>query len=536
MPSGIQSFSDLTPPITTTQAPGNSLYVGINKRASTSGKANDIEWLTCLVVDIDPVRPKGEGSTEAQFMEAAGVAEAVSDYLGPNAVTAQSGSGFHVYLPLVPQKVTDRVALTKSLKKWSDNIKKKFETSTQRIDSIFDLSRIIRVWGTHNTKSDRACGAVSTWSGERENIIFDQTPELAISVKSAETGSEERFTRLSKTNRLIAACMTETPGTPAFASRSESDYAFIGELVKAGFNIEDIKIYAKRNLLGRMEELTDADVDRVVGKHVNNGIRTKSPTLFAAKYFAGLSSRTSGVSFGLASIDKATGGLRKGEVAVIAARPGGGKTSFTCQLAYSLAKSGKVVLMFPTELSIGPIWDKVMAQITGIDLQKFRDGSFTTAEMKLLHDHKEDFAKYPLIVEENFGLTVEAFRKKVDDVSPDVVIVDYIQSMSYKEGGTPHELSLSMQAFVDVAGNRNIPIVVTSQLSRPVNGTELSMAHLKGSGSLEEKSRFVGGLVALDASVNPRPVNFHILKSSYGETGVIPLWFHTNKCKFEERL
>lgn len=531
-PSGTRVFTDLG------MAPqfilSDNAYVGINRRSNNkSGLAKDVDYLTCLVVDIEPDLPKGTPSTEEQLNEAYEVAEKVQGHLGNNAVLVVSGSGFHVYLPIEPIKVTDHKALTKSLKAWSDNIQAKFATKTVRIDSIFDLSRIIRVWYTHNHKSNRKCEPLSVWSQQREKLVFDQTPETTIKVSfTTETSSETRFARLMKTNRLISECCNA--GT-TFASRSESDYAFIGELVKAGFNPTDIKVFAKRNPLGRMEELKDADIDRVVGKHVNNGIRTKSPTLFAAKYFDSLSNRTSGTSFGLAAIDKATGGLRAGEVAVIAARPGGGKTSFVCQMAYNMAKEGKVVLLFPTELSIGPVWDKIMAQLSGIPLHKFRDGSFTTAEMATLHSFKEDFAKYPLIVEENFGLTVEAFKKKVDDVSPDVVIVDYIQSMSYKEGGTPHELSLSMQAFVDVAGNRRIPVVATSQLSRPVSGTELSMAHLKGSGSLEEKSRFVGGLVAVDSGVNPRPVNFHILKSSYGETGVIPLWFHTDKCKFEER-
>src|SRR5688500_10015615 len=41
-------------------------YVGINPRSTENGSSASIDWLTCLVIDIDPVRERGSASTEIQ--------------------------------------------------------------------------------------------------------------------------------------------------------------------------------------------------------------------------------------------------------------------------------------------------------------------------------------------------------------------------------------------------------------------------------------------------------------------------------------
>src|SRR3990167_5558494 len=153
---------------------GFNAYVGLNPRSCASGNSDSIELLTCLAIDIDPIRVKNTPSTDEQHELALELGRKIGRELGYGPIVS-SGSGCHVYVPLVPIKVTNQKALTDSLKKWSDAIKENYETKELKIDSIFDLPRIIRLWGSLNTKSNRLCAPIDP-HGEikRQNIAFSQ--------------------------------------------------------------------------------------------------------------------------------------------------------------------------------------------------------------------------------------------------------------------------------------------------------------------------------------------------------------------------
>lgn len=516
----------------------NDYYVGINQRDKESGLSKDVPELKTLVIDIDPVRPKNEASTNSQHTQAIKLAEKIasdfsSKYPECYVHVVDSGSGAHVYIPIKPIKISNYKNLTVSLKRWSDGVKKFYERSDQKIDSIFDLSRVIRIWGTHNNKSNRTCRLLSSSGTKRAKIEFDQTDNSvyvvpAIPGGSTSPGLEHRFKVISQVNPVLAGHMNRAL---SFESRSESDYSFIGALLKSGFTVQEIKVLVVKNPSGRQEDIKKGDVERVTNKFISNGLKVQSTRVYADKYFGSLLNRQRGIPIDIRSIDDATGGLRS-DCTIISARPGNGKTSLMCQIARNLAKRGKQVLFFPTELSTQPIYDKIMAQISEVDLCKFRDGTFTTEDRDALQKSKVEFAGLPLVVVEDFSLTLFKIIKRVNEIKPDILMLDYIQAMSFKEGGSPRELASVMQGFTDIAGTHDIPVIIASQLSRPSDVSTLSMAHLKGSGALEEKARTIYALVTLDWNVSPRPVDLHILKNSYGETGKFPLMFNQRIGKF----
>ena len=307
------------------------VYVGINPRRSCSGRAQDVSSLNCLVLDIDPVRPRGEGSTEKQHKASIALAEKILDDLikhkkGIKVAVVDSGSGAHVYIPIVPILVTDYQVLTASIRRWFYKIKKHYETAELRIDPIYDISRIIRVWGSWNTKSNRPC-KLHKMVGDKlwDKTFSQQAGKLEPLPVSAVL--DVKFNKLIKTSSLIASCMGKTR---TYSSRSESDYAFVSELLKCGFSADEIKVLAKKNPLGRMEEMKAGDVERIISKQVNNGIKTKFLATYSTKYIESLHNRTRGISTGFNGLDGIMGGLRGKELTIISGRPSAGKTSFIC--------------------------------------------------------------------------------------------------------------------------------------------------------------------------------------------------------------
>lgn len=521
---------------------GYDLYVGINPRDVGGGSATDVSYITCVVFDIDPIRKKGDVATNEQLTEAIEhgkfLAESFSQEFQCTTVVAQSGSGCHIYVPIKPMKATKENL--EPLKVWYKKIVDDFSTETLKLDMIYDTPRVIRVWGSTNTKNGRVCGYLVEYGGEDEVHRLDLEKILGtiavpsaskVSVTVGSTHLDGRFNSVAASEPVLMSCMQKTATYP---SRSEADYAFIGKLVEAGFNKDEIKLLAKKNPLGRGVEIKEADVERIVEKFVNNGIKVKATTTYVDKYLSSLKSRKRGMPTGFDKFDMMTGGQRPGEITIIAGRPSDGKSTLTTQIAYNMATEGRRVLIFPTELSASVVYDKMMALITGIDLTKFRDGSFTSAEIKEIETAQPELEKLPLFVCEDFSLNTKEIEKRVKQIQPEVVILDYIQAMAYPEGGSPKEISASIGCCAELAGTYKIPFIVASQLSRPSEVSNISMNHLKGSGALEEKASIIGALVTLDKLTVPRPVDLHVLKSRYGETGKVELSFDPARCMFSE--
>ena len=80
------------------------IYVGINPRKDKGKDSDSIEWVTCVVVDIDPVRPKGTGSTEEQLAQSILIGRKIQDVFAGRILVC-SGSGCHVYIRIIPIRV-----------------------------------------------------------------------------------------------------------------------------------------------------------------------------------------------------------------------------------------------------------------------------------------------------------------------------------------------------------------------------------------------------------------------------------------------
>lgn len=530
---------------------GNNIYIGINPRKITSGKAEDISHLTCIVFDIDPVRAKGDIVSESRMLEACEIGEQLAkdfteSYVGSEAHVYSSGSGCHVYIPIKPIEIKDYKAFTESYRLWYKGIVDAYSTPEFKLDMIHDLPRVIRREGSVNQKNGRVCGHRISYGISNPGVRFDASDlfgvghgsessptrkETVCSAGPLTSSLDSRFTNVVKYEPTLQACINKTATYP---SRSESDYAFIGKLVEAGFDKDEVKILARKNPLGRGVEIKDSDVERIVEKFVNNGIKVKATTTYVDKYLASLKTRKLGMATGFENLDRMTGGQRPGEITIIAGRPSDGKSTLTTQIAYNMAINGKKVLIFPTELSAAVVYDKIMSLLTGVEPIKFRDGSFLPNDIKEIEASKSDLEALPLYIVEDFSLTAKELEKRVNQIKPDVVILDYIQAMAYPEGGSPKEISANIASIAKCAGESGIPFVVASQLSRPSEVSALSMNHLKGSGALEEKASNIIALVTLDKIMSPRPVDAHILKARYGETGKVEMSFDAAKCRFAE--
>jgi len=511
-------------------------YISINPRYEKRGTNDAVKYLTCLVVDIDPIRAKDTASTDEQHDLAISVGQSIATAF-PGTILVDSGSGCHVYFPVKPLAVTNAKALYASVKKWADGIRSKYAVAGVNIDSIYDLARLIRVWGSHNYKSNRPCVVLSNpFELKRFEFSFSQD-DLTEKPSAPVSATEERFLRVCVTNPIISRIVS---GESQFDNdRSASDFSFFAELTKAQFSPDEIWDLRHRNPSGRKGEVKRADVDRVAQKIRDEEMPVTSLIGDSDKYIRGLKNRTMGLKTGFPSFDEMVSGLKPQKVIVLAARPTEGKTTLAVQITRTLAEQGEMCLFFPTEVGAEPIYDKIVSAKTNINLKAFQNGGFTDAQMKDIVECKSYLAKLPFAVVEDFGLTVDRIEAHVAKVRPRVFVVDYIQALCYENGGEPREIAGAMRKIKEIAGDYNATAIVCSQLLRESdNKSPFSLSRLKGSGAIEE----FGDVIAFmytpveEKFTYPRPVEFVVTKSKYSAIGNVPLKFWTSTCKLEEAI
>lgn len=189
------------------------------ERATHTTRDADIAVYTLFVVDVDPVRPSNMSATDPEKAEAAQVSEAVREWLlerGVQALQADSGNGYHLLVPLVPQREVARVARdTHDLLKLLDA---RFSTPGAKVDtSTFNPARIFKLYGTLATKGDDTPDRPHRLA----RIDLEQIP-LDIDLFTLLAQDLENFRQSRKPNAAVRPMRTAPALPPAEAAPASS--------------------------------------------------------------------------------------------------------------------------------------------------------------------------------------------------------------------------------------------------------------------------------------------------------------------------
>lgn len=235
-------------------------------------------------------------------------------------------------------------------------------------------------------------------------------------------------------------------------------------------------------------------------------------------------------SIGLPSFDRWTGGLIDGELMIIAARPSMGKTSFVLSLANNMGfKLGIKVMILTLEMPKQVLINKLASSHLNIDYNRIRTYQLNDFEFSRLVKFYELFegpnAKI-LIFEKSEIKTIQDFRTKVEDLKPQIAIVDYLQLMISKSGNNSsknrqEEVSFISRELKSICLDNHIPMIALSQLSRNVDGRTNKrpiLSDLRESGAIEQDADIVGFLYREAYYKEQADPNFQIPLCEKGNT------------------
>lgn len=236
------------------------------------------------------------------------------------------------------------------------------------------------------------------------------------------------------------------------------------------------------------------------------------------------------------------GGLRPGEVYVIGANQGQGKTSLGLRFIVHALRNRRCALLFSMEMGHRDVFQRMVGMEAHVDLNEFRQmqraavntDAYSAYRMRLQRQTQE-LASLPLFVSTRPRVTPEFLMEESVRLSKrhriDLVIVDHMQLMSTTgtARGDYEKFTAISRANKEVAMELKLPVLLISQTSRNNahdKRTELEVSDLRGSGAIEEDAAAVM-LLYDDKADRDR----HLAAQTY-DVGPVKTWLKLGKNRF----
>ncbi len=262
-----------------------------------------------------------------------------------------------------------------------------------------------------------------------------------------------------------------------------------------------------------------------------------------------------GLSTGFYDLDKITAGLHGGELIILAARPGMGKTAFALNIATNAAgTTKKAIAIFNLEMSAEMLVNRMIASVGQIDSYKLTTGQLQNNDWKRYNEALSELADTNIYIEDNAGITAAEIRAKCRRLAqkPEglgLVVIDYLQLVTTgnkRVESRQVEVSEISRSLKTMALELDVPVIALAQLSRSAEKRENSqpmLADLRESGSLEQDADmvlFINRKDYYEAKSEKKesivPVDLIIAKHRKGSTGLINLLFELNMSNFKNYL
>jgi len=198
---------------------------------------------------------------------------------------------------------------------------------------------------------------------------------------------------------------------------------------------------------------------------------------------------------GYPRLDALSGGFFPGEMTVIAARPGMGKTELAVSCATWAANTGKRAHFVTLEMTAQQLTRRIMSSMSGVSTGEIRRGGLDEVKVRALQEAAQSLASTRLNISAHRSPQSlwQFVRRSCAKKNLDILFVDYAQLMEIEGKGRnsnrEQEISTISRTLKRISTEFNIPVVVLAQLSREVEKRPdklPQLSDLRESGSLEQ--------------------------------------------------
>ncbi len=255
-----------------------------------------------------------------------------------------------------------------------------------------------------------------------------------------------------------------------------------------------------------------------------------------------------GIETGFKWLDRMTNGLHGGELVILAARPGVGKSALAMNMVEHVAKSGKTVAVFSLEMSNQQLIERLLSSMSTVPLEYIKSGQLPggVSDLSKLRVAQDTIcSQMHIFGNEKTDITTAEIASQCRRLKAqhglDLIVIDYLQLMNgddkekNRNDGRTQEVAAISRSLKKLAKQLNVPILALSQLKRDAEirnikgkesgGGEPVLSDLRESGAIEQDADIVMFIHKETADNGSAKFSLIIAKHRNGETGSMPLYW-----------
>jgi replicative DNA helicase len=297
-----------------------------------------------------------------------------------------------------------------------------------------------------------------------------------------------------------------TAANAAFYAEIVAEKAILRRLVEAGTRIVQLGYHGAdgaevNEIVDRAQAAIYDVTERSTSEDYVALEELLQPTMDEIDAIASRGGVALGVPTGFVDLDAATNGLHPGQMIVVAARPGLGKSTLGLDFARSCSvKHGLTSAVFSLEMSKSEIVMRLLSAEARIRLADMRAGRMSDDDWTRMARRMSEISEAPLFIDDSPNLTLMEIRAKARRLKQrhdlKLVILDYLQLMTSgrKVESRQQEVSEFSRQIKLLAKELEVPVVAISQLNRgPEQRTDKRpmLSDLRESGCLTAGTRLL---------------------------------------------
>jgi replicative DNA helicase len=395
--------------------------------------------------------------------------------------------------------------------------------------------------------------SVASWLRSRERLeqiggspyladLTDATPAVAHVATHARTVQQK-----ARLRRLIATCQK-------FAAEGYGDCGEIQEFID----------HAEQSIF-ELARTAQSTAVRPVREAVHRAFEILSEAAKRGEAITGMPS-------GFVELDRRMSGLHPGDLYIVAARPGMGKTSFVLNMAVNIAQPRRIVqdgneferpgygvAFFSLEMPREQLASRLLASEGRVDVSKIRSGQIKGEDWHKLTEAAAMLGRTPLWLDDTPAISLLDLRAKLRrlqaEVSRDlgdgpraeklgIVMIDYLQLMSGRRdaGSREQEISEISRGLKQLAKEMKVAVVALSQLNRAVETRTTKdkrpqLSDLRESGAIEQDADAIMFIYRDEYYFEDSPdqgiAEIIVAKQRNGPTGKVRVRFESAYTRFD---
>ncbi|MDE5552950.1 MAG: replicative DNA helicase [Malacoplasma sp.] len=266
-----------------------------------------------------------------------------------------------------------------------------------------------------------------------------------------------------------------------------------------------------------------------------------------------------GITSGYISVDKLTNGFQGGDLIILAARPGIGKTTLAINFLVNAAKElkekntdsntkEKIVLMFSMEMGNLQVCQKIVSLESDVEIGMNKKVNLNEIQKRSISNAISNLYSFPLYIDDTSDLSIIDVQSKIKQLSANkeikLIVLDYLQLLKSSSKNSAmnrqQEVAYISRTLKSIARQFDVPIIAIAQLSRKIeerkgDAKKPLLSDLRESGSIEQDADlvcFISPKEIQDNTQNENQLNatnivveFIIAKNRNGATGTAELFF-----------